>query len=71
MNGVELLEWQRSAAKGGIGKCTAVRDRCAETERDLMFLKDDEIVVLMQVPDQQGVFLVCPLIIRVFEYSAD
>ncbi|KAL0063251.1 hypothetical protein AAF712_009853 [Marasmius tenuissimus] len=57
MDGVELSRWTRFAAKGGIGKCTAIQDCVAEGEQDLMFLKDDEITVLMQIPDLDGVYL--------------
>ena len=35
----ELARWTRFAAKGGIGKCTAVQDCMAEGKEDLMFLK--------------------------------
>ncbi|KAF9258593.1 hypothetical protein L218DRAFT_819661, partial [Marasmius fiardii PR-910] len=53
----ELSRWTRFAAKGGIGKCTALHDCIAEGEQDLMFEKDDEITVLMQIPDLDGVYL--------------
>ncbi|KAM6488777.1 hypothetical protein JOM56_015726, partial [Amanita muscaria] len=53
MDPPELARWTRFAAKGGIGKCTAVKDCIAENEGDLMFLKGDEITVLMQL-DGQG-----------------
>ncbi|KAF7359280.1 Rab-GAP TBC domain-containing protein [Mycena sanguinolenta] len=51
MDAAELARWQRFAAKGGIGKCTAIGDCVAEAAQDLMFLKNDEIVVLMQLPE--------------------
>ena len=35
----ELARWTRFAAKGGIGKCTAICDCVAESTDDLMFLK--------------------------------
>jgi len=35
----ELARWTRFAAKGGIGKCTAVQDCIAESPEDLMFLQ--------------------------------
>ena len=35
----ELARWTRFAAKGGIGKCTAVHDCVAQSSDDLMFLK--------------------------------
>ncbi|KAL0581386.1 hypothetical protein V5O48_000650 [Marasmius crinis-equi] len=57
MDAVELSRWTRFAAKGGIGKCSAIQDCVAEGEQDLMFLKDDEITVLMQIPDIDGVYL--------------
>ncbi|KAI5119214.1 hypothetical protein M0805_007725 [Coniferiporia weirii] len=49
MDATDLARWTRFAAKGGIGKCTAVQDCIAESPEDLMFLKDDEITVLMQL----------------------
>ena len=39
MDAGELARWTRFAAKGGIGKCTAVQDCVAERDEDLMFLK--------------------------------
>ncbi|KAL5534857.1 hypothetical protein ACEPAG_1322 [Sanghuangporus baumii] len=57
MDGTELARWTRFAAKGGIGKCTAVQDCVAESPEDLMFLKDDEIIVLMQLSGQTGFYL--------------
>ncbi|KAJ1308841.1 hypothetical protein OPQ81_004529 [Rhizoctonia solani] len=56
MESADLARWQRFASKGGIGKSTALVDRIAERDGDLMFLKDDEIVVLMQLP-QAGYYL--------------
>lgn len=58
MDATELARWTRFASRGGIGKCTAVTDCVAEEPGDLMFLTDDEITVLMQLPDQEGVYLV-------------
>ncbi|KAG5641671.1 hypothetical protein DXG03_004452, partial [Asterophora parasitica] len=57
MEAAELARWTRFAAKGGIGKCTAIEDCVAESADDLMFLKDDEITVLMQLTEPQGIFL--------------
>ncbi|KAG6856602.1 hypothetical protein H0H87_002694 [Tephrocybe sp. NHM501043] len=57
MEAIELARWTRFAAKGGIGKCTALCDCVAENADDLMFLKDDEITVLMQLPEPPGVYL--------------
>ncbi|KAF9459090.1 rab-GTPase-TBC domain-containing protein [Collybia nuda] len=57
MDASELARWTRFAAKGGIGKCTAVLDCVAESAEDLMFLKDDEITVLMQIPDKTNLYL--------------
>lgn len=37
MKGHELARWTRFAAKGGIGKCTAVHDCVAQSSDDLMF----------------------------------
>ncbi|KAF8841409.1 hypothetical protein PAXINDRAFT_30535, partial [Paxillus involutus ATCC 200175] len=52
MDAHELARWTRFAAKGGIGKCTAILDCIAqEMGEDLMFLKDDEITVLMQLSE--------------------
>lgn len=40
MDAHELARWTRFAAKGGIGKCTAIVDCIAqEMGEDLMFLK--------------------------------
>ena len=39
MDAAELARWTRFAAKGGIGKCTAVKDCVAKSADDLMFLK--------------------------------
>ncbi|KIM37247.1 hypothetical protein M413DRAFT_448563 [Hebeloma cylindrosporum] len=53
----DLARWTRFAAKGGIGKCVAQCDCVAESSDDLMFLKDDEITVLLQIPDMDNFFL--------------
>lgn len=53
----ELARWTRFAAKGGVGRCTATVDCVAREIGDLMFLKDDEITVLMQLPES-GYYLV-------------
>jgi hypothetical protein len=39
MDANELARWTRFAAKGGIGKCTAVQDCVADRPEDLMFFK--------------------------------
>ncbi|KIY70086.1 hypothetical protein CYLTODRAFT_321106, partial [Cylindrobasidium torrendii FP15055 ss-10] len=57
MDGAELARWTRFAGKGGIGKCTATADCVAENAEDLMFLKDDEITVLMQLPNPPDTYL--------------
>lgn len=57
MDASELARWSRFAVKGGIGRCTASRDCVAQNPEDLMFLKDDEIVVLMQVSVSDGTYL--------------
>ncbi|KAA1476351.1 hypothetical protein DENSPDRAFT_843281 [Dentipellis sp. KUC8613] len=57
MDGAQLSRWTRFAAKGGIGKCTATQDCVAKHPEDLMFLKDDEITVLMQFTDQKDTYL--------------
>ncbi|KAF8175140.1 hypothetical protein BJ912DRAFT_825434, partial [Pholiota molesta] len=57
MEATELARWTRFAAKGGIGKCIATCDCVAESSDDLMFLKDDEITVLLQLPDREGFYL--------------
>ncbi|KIJ63978.1 hypothetical protein HYDPIDRAFT_51783, partial [Hydnomerulius pinastri MD-312] len=52
MDAQDLARWTRFALKGGIGRCTAIVDCIAqEMGEDLMFLKDDEITVLMQLPE--------------------
>ncbi|KAI1786279.1 hypothetical protein LXA43DRAFT_871395, partial [Ganoderma leucocontextum] len=57
MDASQLGRWTRFAAKGGIGKCTAIQDCVAERAEDLMFMQDDEITVLMQVPGQVDLYL--------------
>ncbi|THU87051.1 hypothetical protein K435DRAFT_591628, partial [Dendrothele bispora CBS 962.96] len=50
--------WTRSAAKGGIGKCTTTHGCVAEGNEDLMFMKlDDVITALMQNPNMDSVYL--------------
>lgn len=39
MDATDLQVWKRFAAKGGIGKCTAIADCVAEEMSDLMFYK--------------------------------
>lgn len=39
MDASDLSRWTRFAAKGGIGKCTALQDCVAQGVEDLMFLK--------------------------------
>ena len=39
MDALELARWTRFATKGGIGKCTALRDHIAQESEDLMFLE--------------------------------
>ncbi|KAF8557154.1 hypothetical protein OG21DRAFT_1394430, partial [Imleria badia] len=57
MDAHELARWTRFAAKGGIGKCTAIVDCIAqEMGEDLMFLKASLITVLMQL-SEPGVYL--------------
>ncbi|KAG9123923.1 hypothetical protein FRC07_013497, partial [Ceratobasidium sp. 392] len=51
MESAELARWQRFASKGGIGRSTALVDCVAERDGDLMFLKGDEVTVLMQLPE--------------------
>ncbi|KAH9947343.1 hypothetical protein B0H21DRAFT_663894, partial [Amylocystis lapponica] len=57
MDATELGRWTRFAAKGGIGMCTALQDCIAEEPEDLMFMKDDVITVLMQLVDNDDVYL--------------
>ncbi|KAF7798221.1 hypothetical protein EIP86_009438 [Pleurotus ostreatoroseus] len=57
MDANELGRWTRFAAKGGIGKCTATQDCIAEGAEDLMFMKGDDIVVLMQLPGEDDMYL--------------
>ncbi|KAH9941848.1 uncharacterized protein BXZ73DRAFT_4281, partial [Epithele typhae] len=57
MEASELGRWTRFASKGGIGKCTALEDCIAEQSQDLMFMKDDEIIVLMQISGQPDTYL--------------
>ncbi|KZO92108.1 hypothetical protein CALVIDRAFT_473938, partial [Calocera viscosa TUFC12733] len=51
MDAAQLARWTRFAAKGGIGRGTALRDCVAEGPEDLMFMQGDEIVFLMSVAD--------------------
>jgi hypothetical protein len=60
MDAKDLGRWTRFAAKGGIGRCTAIADCVAMGNDDLMFLAGDEIVVLMQLPEDD-LYLVRPL----------
>ncbi|PCH32957.1 hypothetical protein WOLCODRAFT_56556, partial [Wolfiporia cocos MD-104 SS10] len=53
----ELGRWARFAAKGGIGRGTALQDCIAETDDDLMFMKGDEITVLMLWEDGEDLYL--------------
>ena len=39
MDAAQLGRWMRFAAKGGIGRATALVDYVAERPQDLMFLK--------------------------------
>ncbi|KIJ94875.1 hypothetical protein K443DRAFT_640524 [Laccaria amethystina LaAM-08-1] len=57
MEAAELAGWTRFAPKGGIGKCIPTTDCVAESSDDLMFLKDDEITVLLQIADQEDAYL--------------
>ncbi|KAI0033861.1 hypothetical protein K488DRAFT_23383, partial [Vararia minispora EC-137] len=57
MDAAQLSRWTRFAAKGGIGKCTALQDCVAEHADDLMFLKGDEIIVLVRLEDEKDSFL--------------
>lgn len=57
MDASELARWTRFAAKGGIGKATAIQDCVAEGSEDLMFLQDDEIIVLMHLPEPENTYL--------------
>ncbi|KAI8977786.1 hypothetical protein BD414DRAFT_155730 [Trametes punicea] len=71
MDATELGRWTRFAAKGGIGKCTALQDCVAEQPEDLMFMKDDEITVLMQIPGQSDLYLgYCEGVVGNFRGSA-
>ncbi|EJT99137.1 hypothetical protein DACRYDRAFT_42624, partial [Dacryopinax primogenitus] len=51
MDATQLARWTRFAAKGGIGRGTALRDCVAEGPEDLMFMQGDEVVVLMSVAE--------------------
>ncbi|KZT53458.1 hypothetical protein CALCODRAFT_405494, partial [Calocera cornea HHB12733] len=57
MDAPQLTRWTRFAAKGGIGRGTALRDCVAEGPDDLMFMQGDEIVFLMSVAGEHGRFL--------------
>ncbi|KZV75280.1 hypothetical protein PENSPDRAFT_538468, partial [Peniophora sp. CONT] len=53
MDAAQLGRWTRFAAKGGIGRATALVDYVAEQPQDLMFLKGDEIVVLLKLEEER------------------
>ncbi|KZT00910.1 uncharacterized protein LAESUDRAFT_816259 [Laetiporus sulphureus 93-53] len=57
MDATDLRRWTRFAAKGGIGTCTALQDCVAESSEDLMFMKDDNITVLVQLADKKDMYL--------------
>ncbi|KAF8502600.1 hypothetical protein F5888DRAFT_1600786, partial [Russula emetica] len=57
MDASQFSRWTRFAKKGGIGKCVALKNCAAEHPGDLMFFKGDEITVLMQLSDEDGLFL--------------
>ncbi|KAH9931375.1 uncharacterized protein B0H18DRAFT_105443 [Fomitopsis serialis] len=69
MDATELGRWSRFAAKGGIGKCTALQDYVAEEPEDLMFMKDDEITVLLQLADEDVFLGYCEGVIGRFRGS--
>ncbi|THU88186.1 hypothetical protein K435DRAFT_317053, partial [Dendrothele bispora CBS 962.96] len=47
--------------RGIIWKCTATHDCVAEGNKNLMFMKDDVITVLMQIPNTDGVHFICSI----------
>jgi hypothetical protein len=47
----ELGRWEKFGRKGGIGKAIALNDCEQMDAADLMFLADDEIVVLLDLGD--------------------
>ncbi|KAI0690365.1 hypothetical protein BC835DRAFT_1256048, partial [Cytidiella melzeri] len=54
------------AAKGDSGKCVAVQDCIAEEDEDLMFLRDNNIVVFMQLTAHEDLYLgYCEGVVRV------
>ncbi|KAG8905424.1 hypothetical protein FRB99_008970 [Tulasnella sp. 403] len=57
MDPAQLARWERFAARGGLGTCTAVNDCVAEVSEDLMFYADDVITVLKPFEDQPGRYL--------------
>ncbi|KAH9828949.1 uncharacterized protein C8Q71DRAFT_682217, partial [Rhodofomes roseus] len=69
MDATELGRWSRFAGKGGIGKCTALQDYVAEEPEDLMFMKDDEITVLMQLGEEDLFLGYCEGVIGRFRTS--
>ena len=58
LSATDLARWAKFALKGGIGKAVAKADRLADLDEDLMFLQEDEVVVLLDLDD--GDFLVRP-----------
>ncbi|KAF8530690.1 hypothetical protein JB92DRAFT_2646674, partial [Gautieria morchelliformis] len=70
MEASDLARWTRFAAKGGIGKCIALQDCVAQGVEDLMFLKDDEVVVLLQLPQEDQYLGYCEGVVGRFRGSA-
>ncbi|KIJ26581.1 hypothetical protein M422DRAFT_88810, partial [Sphaerobolus stellatus SS14] len=70
MEASDLARWTRFAAKGGIGKCTATQDCVAQHGDDLMFLKVDEITVLLQLPEEDQYLGFCEGVVGRFYGSS-
>ncbi|KAJ7043119.1 hypothetical protein C8F04DRAFT_876887, partial [Mycena alexandri] len=70
MDAEDLARWSRFAMKGGIGKCTALHDCIAQAPEDLMFVKGDGIVVLMQLPGNGWYLGYCAGIVGRFRAKA-
>lgn len=49
----ELSRWTRFALRGGIGKGTCLFDREVAEEGDLMFFKEEEIIYLLALNEDQ------------------
>ncbi|EJD44575.1 kinase-like protein [Auricularia subglabra TFB-10046 SS5] len=69
MNQSELSRWTHAASLGGIGRCVAKVDCVARSLHDLMFLKEEEIVVLEEIEYQSRYLGYCQGVVGRFRYK--